>query len=123
MTLSRSKASPTSVDLAKKMIDVLAERQADDIVLLDISKVCDFADYFVIATGQNVRQLQTLQGYLDSELGESDDLKAHQEGTADSGWILMDYGDIIVHLFSPVQRDYYDLESLWKQGTEVVRMQ
>jgi ribosome-associated protein len=123
MALSRSDASTTSVDLAKKMIDVLAERQADDIVLLDISKVCDFADYFVIATGQNVRQLQTLQGYLNAELNESDDLKAYQEGTADSGWILMDYGDIIVHLFSPVQRDYYDLESLWKQGTEVVRMQ
>ena len=51
MALSRSDASTTSVDLAKKMIDVLAERQADDIVLLDISKVCDFADYFVIATG------------------------------------------------------------------------
>lgn len=123
MALSRSEARTTTADLAKKMIDVLAERQAEDIVLLDIAKVCDFADYFVIATGQNVRQLQTLQGYLNSELGESEDLKAYQEGTADSGWILMDYGDIIVHLFSPAQRDYYDLEGLWQNGTEIVRMQ
>ncbi|MEX2236828.1 MAG: ribosome silencing factor [Dehalococcoidia bacterium] len=106
------------------MVDVLAERQAEDIVLLDISNVCDFADYFVIATGNNVRQLQSLQNYLRTELTEDGSVKPfQQEGTPDSGWILVDYGDIIVHLFSPAQRGYYDLESLWRGGTEVVRIQ
>jgi ribosome-associated protein len=47
----------------------------------------------------------------------------HEEGTADSGWILLDYGDLVVHLFSPAQRDYYDLDSLWQNGREVVRIQ
>jgi ribosome-associated protein len=115
---------PSTADLARQVIDVLAERQAEDIVLLDIAKVCDFADFFVIATGQNVRQLQTLQAYLATDLAaESGVSPTHQEGAADSGWILLDYGDLVVHLFSPVQRDYYDLEALWSKGTEVVRLQ
>jgi ribosome-associated protein len=115
---------PSTADLARQIINMLAERQAEDIVLLDISKVCDFADFFVIATGQNVRQLQTLQAYLAIDLAEDSGLSpSHQEGAADSGWILLDYGDLVVHLFSPVQRDYYDLEGLWRKGTEVVRLQ
>lgn len=93
-------------------------------MLLDIAKVCDFADYFVIATAQNSRQLQTLQSYLNNDLGSDERSRPfHEEGTADSGWILLDYGDIIVHLFSGPQRQYYDLESLWRGGNEVVRIQ
>ncbi|MPZ24617.1 MAG: ribosome silencing factor [Dehalococcoidia bacterium] len=110
-------------ELGKKIVDVLVERQAEDVLLLDISKVCDFADYFVIASGQNVRHLQTLKSTLDSDFARAETGAFHEEGTPDSGWILMDYGDVIVHLFSEAQRDYYNLENLWRSGTQVVRVQ
>jgi ribosome-associated protein len=93
------------------------------VVLLDISKVAGFADYFVIASAVNVRQMRALLDALEEGLG-SDDIKTlRSEGELDSGWILLDLGDVIVHLFSPEERAYYDIERLWSRGVEVVRMQ
>jgi ribosome-associated protein len=93
------------------------------VVLLDISKVAGFADYFVIASAVNVRQMRALLDALEEGLG-SDGIKTFRsEGELDSGWILLDLGDVIVHLFSPEERAYYDIERLWSRGVEVVRMQ
>lgn len=110
-------------DLARRIVDLLADRQAEDVLLLDIRKVASFADYFVIATAINNRQMRALVELVNTELREEDIKPHHREGGIDSGWILVDYGAIILHIFSPELRDYYDLEELWQDATEVVRIQ
>lgn len=92
-------------------------------MLLDISKVAGFADYFVIASAVNVRQMRALLDALEEGLGDDGIRNLRSEGELDSGWILLDLGDVVVHLFSPEERAYYDIEQLWSRGVEVVRMQ
>ena len=92
-------------------------------LLLDISQVTTFTDYFVIASAVNVRQMQALLDALDEALVRDGQGHGHSEGDIDSGWVLLDLGDIIVHLLSPEQRAYYDIERLWSKGTPVVRIQ
>jgi len=90
--------------------------------LLDISRVASFADYFVIATADNPRQARALVETLDKELRDEGVRSGHREGAAESGWVLIDYGSVIVHLFSPELREVYALEELWRAATPVVRM-
>lgn len=111
-----------SADVARRIVDLLADRQAEEVVLLDISRVTSFADYFVIASAVNPRQMRALVETLDKELGQDGVRVRHQEGAADSGWVLLDYGAIIVHLFSPELREHYRLEELWRAATPVVRI-
>ena len=111
------------VDIAHRIVDLLADRQAEEIVLLDIRKLASFADYFVIGSAINPRQMRALVDTLDKELREDGVRPHHQEGTLDSGWVLVDYGAVIVHLFSPELRAYYGLEELWREATPVVRIQ
>ncbi len=112
-----------SADVARQIVDLLADRQAEEIVLLDIRRVASFADYFVIASAVNPRQMRALVDTLEKELREDVVRPRHQEGALDSGWVLLDYGSIIVHLFSPELREYYGLEELWREATPVVRIQ
>lgn len=109
-------------DVARRIVDLLADRQAEEVLLLDIRRVASFADYFVIATAINARHVRALVETLNKEL-PPESPGAHQEGALDSGWVLLDYGDIIVHLFSPELREHYALEELWSGGTQVVRIQ
>jgi ribosome-associated protein len=111
-----------AAETARRIVDLLADRQAEDVVLLDIRRVASFADYFVIATAANPRHLRALVELLNKELPR-DGGGQHREGDHESGWVLLDYGDIIVHLFSPELRAHYALEDLWSEGTTVVRMQ
>jgi ribosome-associated protein len=110
--------------LARRIVDLAADKLASDIVLLDIRAVSPIADYFVICTAGSERQtsaiLRDLSDKLVEELGRK---PLHTEGQADSGWVLLDYGDVILHIFSPAQRAFYDLEELWSAATPVVRMQ
>lgn len=105
------------------MVDILDDRLAEDILLLDISEVSPFADYFVIATATSDRQSQALVDALVSELRDQKIKPLHTEGDRTSGWQLLDYGNIIVHIFSPDQRAFYRLEELWSKAKVVVRMQ
>jgi ribosome-associated protein len=109
--------------LARKIVDLLADRQAEDILLLDIGKVTVFADYFVIASAPTVRQMQALRDAIDSELAKDGISPYGREGESGSGWVLLDLGDVIVHLFGPEERHFYDLEGLYRQATPVVRIQ
>ncbi len=91
--------------------------------MLDIRNVASFADYFVIASGGAVRQIRAMIDAVE-EVVSGDGLKPMgREGEADSGWVLIDYGDVIVHLFAPEERAYYDLEGLWHRAVPVVRIQ
>jgi ribosome-associated protein len=108
--------------LAKAVVDLAADKKASDVLLLDIRNVTAIADYFVICNGSNTRQIQSIADTIDDELGKGAWV-VRREGTADSGWILLDFGDVIVHVFGPKEREYYRLERLWNEAQTVVYLQ
>ena len=102
----------------------MAEKKGEDVLLLDIRSLSPFTDYFVIGSGTSERQLRALMDGLEEVLRAEHKRKPYSvEGRAESGWVLMDYGDVIVHLFSREKRAYYNLEGLWHEGRTVVRIQ
>ncbi|MGC9396296.1 MAG: ribosome silencing factor [Anaerolineae bacterium] len=114
-----------SLELAHRIAEILVDKQGEDILILDLRAVTTFTDYFVICSGTSRRQLDALQSALREELKKTDErvLAFNVEGEADSGWILVDYNSVIVHLFDPEMRDFYRLEELWKNGRVVARIQ
>ena len=122
----RPMADPTLLDpadYARLAVDVASDRQASDIVMLDITGVSDFADYFVLLTAESPRQVETLVQEIEKTLEEQGATLHHREGSAGGGWILLDFGDVIVHLFRPESREFYQLEAVWSTGVETVRIQ
>jgi ribosome-associated protein len=111
------------IELARRAVEVASDKQASNIVLLDVRGICSFADYFVICTGDNQRQVRTILDEIGSNLKKEGVLTHHREGALDSGWLLLDYGDVIVHIFSPGERDYYNLDGLWNKAIAVLRIQ
>jgi ribosome-associated protein len=91
--------------------------------LLDIRNVASFSDYFVIANGGVVRQLEAMVEAVEDTAERSETQLKGREGNPKSGWILLDFGDVVVHLFGPQQREFYDLENLWNTAVSVVRIQ
>ena len=116
-------AVSTELEVARLAADTAADRQAEDVVLLDISRVSSFADYFVIFTATSERHLKSLAEQIDQRLSEEGVSKHHIEGTPESGWILLDYGNLIVHAFAREVRDRYRLERLWSDATTLLRLQ
>jgi ribosome-associated protein len=102
------------------MVHELADKQAEEIVLLDISGVSGFADYFVIASATSSRQFEALAEAIEDP---PEGARPRREGTAEAGWQLFDFGDVIVHLFGRSERAYYDLEDLWSSGTQLLRIE
>jgi len=92
-------------------------------LLLDIREVASFADYFVIASAPSVRQTSAILEAVDEALSAEKIRPMGREGQPESGWVLLDYGDVIMHLFAPDERSYYDLEGLWSTAVPVVRIQ
>jgi ribosome-associated protein len=101
----------------------LEEKKGENILLLDIQEISDFADYFVICTGTSDRMLDALADELVRALRKSQKLHGRLEGQPQEGWILVDYGAVIVHLFAPDRRAYYRLEELWGDGKVLLRVQ
>lgn len=111
------------LDLARALTETLAEKKGEDVLLLDLVGVCAFTDYFVIATGLSERTLQALADEILRRVKGLGDLKRPGvEGSPASGWLLIDMGAVVVHLFSPHMRQYYRLEELWRDGRVIVRM-
>ena len=96
---------------AEAAFDAADDMQASNIVLLDVQAACDFADYFVILTAESSRQLRALVEDIEEQMSAIGASLHHVEGSHSSGWILMDYGGVIVHLMGPDERDYYGLEN------------
>lgn len=111
------------VQLARAAADIAYDKKASDILVLDISAVSSFADYFVICTGNNTRQITAIADALDEELDKQGARLLHQEGTAETGWLLLDFGDVIIHIFGRQEREYYRLERLWNEAKTVVFLQ
>ncbi len=108
-----------SRELAETAFDIADEKQASHIVLLDVQDACDFADYFVILTADSARQLRALVQDIEDGMEACGAHLHHIEGTHTSGWILMDYVDVLVHLMGPDQRDFYGLETVWPSARQV----
>lgn len=104
-------------------MDLVIGKLGEDVLLMDIRPVSVIADYFVICSGTSERQLQAICDGVETGLKEQGIDLLHAEGTPASGWMLMDYGGVIVHILSPPTRHYYNLEQLWKDAKTVVRIQ
>jgi ribosome-associated protein len=112
------------IELAHILVDTILDKKGGNIILLDIRDEVIFTDYFLICNGENDRQLKALaDGIADEAKKEANIIPWGTEGEPSSGWVLLDYGDLIVHLFSPEMRDFYNLEELWSNGHIVLRMQ
>jgi ribosome-associated protein len=109
--------------LARRVVDFAEDKQANEIVLLDIRTQSTIADYFVICSADSDRQIKAIVEHIDVKVQQEFGLNPRIEGTADTGWIVIDYGDIVAHIFSPNQRDYYRLEQLWSKVPPVIVVQ
>jgi ribosome-associated protein len=92
-------------------------------VLLDTSAISDFADYFVICSAETSRQISAIRDEVEHVLKREGILPHHHEGIVDSGWLLLDYGNVIVHIFASPEREFYQLDKLWSEANTLVRIQ
>lgn len=109
--------------IARKIVEVASDKLAEDIVLLDVRELCSFADYFVICSGESQRQTSAIADEIDKALHKKGPKLLHKEGNVESGWLLMDYGDIIVHIFGAEERKFYKLDKLWEKAKPLVRIE
>lgn len=102
---------------------MLEDKKGEDILLMDIQNLASFADYFVLCNGTSDRMLQSLADGVAEGVKKEYGIITHPEGEPVDGWLVLDLGDVVLHLFSPEQRDYYDLERLWDQAKVLLRLQ
>ena len=116
-------ADMPALELARKIVELAEDKKAADIQLLDLTGLTTMADYFVIASGGSERQLEAI---ADGVISGMRDEKVHafgREGTAASHWVLVDFGSVVVHVFTPPERDYYQLEKAWAEAKTILRVQ
>ncbi len=104
-------------------MNVLEDRKAENILLLDIENLASFTDYFVFCSGTSDRMLESLADIVKQTAKEKFGIISLVEGNPIDGWLVVDLGDVVVHLFSPEQREYYNLEKLWDRGKVLLRVQ
>ena len=107
------------LEVVKKAVGALEDKKAEDITVIDISEVSVLADYFIIASGSNHSQVQALTNNVEEKLGRAGAAPRQIEGYESANWILMDFGDIIVHVFDRENRLFYDLERIWRDGKNI----
>ncbi len=112
-----------AVHMARQAVEVAEDKQAQDIVMLDLRNITTIADYFVICTAENERQLRTVVNSIDEALVKNGAHNPRIEGSFETGWVLLDFSDVVIHVFAPEQRDFYRLERLWKDAPPVVVVQ
>lgn len=105
--------------IVKKAYDALSDKKGEDIKVIEIGKLSTVADYFIIANGSNAPHVESLVDNVEEELLKEKIHAERIEGVKSSGWILMDYNDVVVHVFSKEDRLFYDLERIWRDGKEV----
>ena len=111
------------LDIARRVVELAEDKKAADIVLLDLTGLTTVADHFVICSGGSERQLDAI---ADGVISGMRDVKVHafgREGTPASHWVLVDFGSVIVHVFTPPERDYYQLEKAWSEAKTILRVQ
>ena len=108
-----------SLDKAKLIYKALEDKKGIDIKVIDIQGVSVIADYFIIAGGSNKRQVQAMVDNVEEELAKEKIYTKHTEGYQSANWILLDFEDIVVHVFNQEDRLFYDLERIWSDGKEI----
>jgi ribosome-associated protein len=117
-----SMANPPA-ELARTIADALEDKKGEDILLLDLTEICSFTDFFVVCSANNERTLRALADEIRTRMKASYSILPHHvEGEPSSGWVLLDYGDVILHLFLTATRNYYRLEDLWRHGKVLLHM-
>ena len=110
-----------SKEMARIAIDAMDDKKAIDIRVIDIEHISTLADYFIIASGSNRNQVQAMADEVDEKMGRAGYEPKQVEGYRNANWILMDYGDVVIHIFDKENRLFYDLERIWRDGTLVDR--
>ncbi len=107
------------LELATICVQVALDSKAEDLVVLDVREISSFTDYFVIMSGRSSRHVQGLAETIESELRSKRVSSKHSEGLQEGHWVLLDYGDIVAHVFYKDNRSFYDLEGLWHDAPRV----
>lgn len=105
--------------MAKIAYEALEEKKGEDVKVIQITEIASFADFFLIANGTNSSQITALVDNVEEKMDEAGFSPKRIEGIRNTNWVLMDYGDIVVHIFSKEDREFYDLERIWKDGKEL----
>ncbi|MGK2851922.1 MAG: ribosome silencing factor [Candidatus Limnocylindrales bacterium] len=111
------------LELARRIVDLAEDKKAADIVLLELAPLTTLADYFVICSGGSERQLDAIADGIVAALRDEKLKPIGREGTPASHWVLLDYGSVIVHIFTPPEREYYGLEKHWGEAKTILRVQ
>jgi ribosome-associated protein len=111
------------VDLARTIVESLEDKKGEDIVLLDLEGLAPFGEFYVICSANNERTIRALADAVMNDYKSKRKVKPALEGTAQEGWILVDFGSVVVHIFSKNQRDYYRLEELWSEAKVLLHVQ
>jgi ribosome-associated protein len=112
-----------SLALARTVVAAAADKKAENILLLDLRGLSTMADYFIVCSGASERQLKAIVGSIDDQVHKDFDTAPHHVEGLNGGWILVDYGDVVAHVFAPSLRSYYNLEGLWSRAPVLLRMQ
>jgi len=124
---ARDTAAPKSdrapLDLARRIVELAEDKKAADIVLLDLGELTTVADAFVICSGGSERQIAAIANGILEALRDEGVKPFGREGTPESHWVLVDFGSVIVHVFTPPERDYYELEKHWAGAKVILRVQ
>jgi ribosome-associated protein len=121
--VAAARAERAPLEVGRKAVEVAEDKKAADIVLLDLAGVTTMADYFVICSGGSERQIQAIADGIVDALRSDGVRPIGREGEAASHWILVDFGSVIVHVFTPPERDYYELEKHWSEARTILRVQ
>jgi ribosome-associated protein len=119
-------AGPTEYDastVARDMVDVAVDKKASDVTLIEVGRATTLADYFVIATGTSERQINAIRSGIQERMKDDGIPLLGHEGVPADGWILLDYGQVIAHIFASDQREYYDLERRWNEAPTLLKIQ
>ena len=111
----------TGKELAIQIADFLDLKKAENILVLDVAHLTSIAEYFVIASARNTVQVRTMAEDLEEKLDQEDVFAVRQEGGREARWCVLDYGGVLVHIFHEQEREYYNLERLWSDGTNLVK--
>lgn len=118
--------SPSTYDagaVAHEIVDIAVDKKASDVTLIEVGQITTLADYFVLATGTSDRQIRAISSSIQERMEEEGIRLLHHEGLPADGWVLLDYGQVIVHIFGPEQRAYYGLDRRWQQAPTILKIQ
>ena len=111
------------LELARRIVELAEDKKAADIILLDLAGLTTMADYFIVCSGGSERQLEAIASGIIGSLRDEKTKPIGREGTAASHWVLVDFGSVVVHIFTPPERDYYGLEKHWSEARTILSVQ